>query len=86
MNQESNVPNAEQPDLWARQQSLTAELRELQASGATDDQIAAKADTINRNVAELVESGQLGAEDGWSLSAGENPYLDRAEGYEEPEL
>jgi hypothetical protein len=86
MSPESNVPNAEQPDLWARQQSLTAELRELQASGASEDEIAAKADSVNRNVAELVDSGQLGAEDGWSLSAGDNPYLAREEGHQEPEL
>lgn len=86
MNQESNVPNAEQPDLWERQQSLTTELRDLQTRGASEAELTAAADAVNRNVAELVDGGQLGAADGWSLSAGDNPYLARQEGHEEPEL
>jgi hypothetical protein len=58
-------------------------MRGLQERQAPETELAAKADEINRNVAELVDAGQVGVEDAWSMSAGDNPYL-AGEEYQEP--
>jgi len=61
---------------WDTQKRLVAELKYLQASGASEADITAKATEINNNVARLVESGEVDDHDAWALSVGFNPSLE----------
>lgn len=58
--------------LWGRQKALVRTVRLANELGAPDKDTE---DKLNRNVAELVEAGEVTARDAWSLSIGENPYL-----------
>jgi hypothetical protein len=55
--------------------ALVAELRALQAADASPEAIAAKAEEVNRAVADMVDAGEVDEEDAWAISAGNNPYI-----------
>ena len=73
MNPETDATG--EPSAWDNQKRLTGELGELVENRANANDINAKADEINRNVAGLVDAGELDPDMAWALSAGANPYL-----------
>lgn len=80
MDHEQNLSAVHEPErpesLWDQQKRLTGELSEMIGHGAPQGEIDAKADQINRNVADLVDQGEVEPEDAWALGAGRNPHID----------
>lgn len=79
----NTTPNPEaepqpQPNkgLWDIQVKLVGEMRALYESGADGAAMSAKADEVNRSVANLVDAGEVSTEESRALSAGRNPYVD----------
>ena len=74
----SSQPEQPQPDdelcaqLWSNQKRLVAAIQKATSPEAKD----ALGKELNRNVADLVEFGQVPASEAWALSDGDNPYID----------
>lgn len=75
----NEIPTPErqiEEDPWNKQLRLIAEMNDLVASGSSAEEIAPKADEVNRHVADLVEQKLVDDEAAWALSVGINPYLE----------